>query len=40
MRVQGQIAGSITNLHGNGNHKIAALSDTASHAVISAMQAF
>jgi Pectate lyase superfamily protein len=40
MRVQGQIAGSITNLHGNGNQKIGALSDAASHAVISAVQAF
>ncbi len=40
MRVQGQISGSITNLHGNGNHKIGGLSDTASHAVISAIRAF
>jgi hypothetical protein len=40
MRVQGQTGGAITNLHGNGNQKIGALSDTASHAVISAVQAF
>lgn len=40
MRVQGQIGGSITNLHGNGNRKIGALSDTASHAVISAALPF
>lgn len=40
MRVQGQIAGSITNLHGNGNHQIGGLSDTTSRAVISGLQAF
>jgi hypothetical protein len=40
MRVQGEIAGTIANLHGNGNHKIGALSDTASHAEIAAIQAF
>jgi hypothetical protein len=40
MRVQGQITGTITNLHGNGNRKIGALSDAAGQAVISAVQAF
>jgi hypothetical protein len=40
MRVQGQITGSLTNLHGNGNHTIGALSDRASQVVISALQLF
>jgi Pectate lyase superfamily protein len=40
MRVQGQIDGTINNLHGNGNKKISALSDLASHAIISGSQAF
>ena len=40
MRVQGQIGGSITNLHGNGNRNIAALSDAASQAVIVGVHAF
>ena len=40
MRVQGSIGGTITNLYGNGNKKIAALSETPSHAVLSAIQAF
>lgn len=40
MRVQGALAGSITNLHGNGNRKIAALSDAPTHVTISGVQAF
>ena len=40
MRVQGQISGTITNVYGNGNRKIGALSDAASNAVVTAVQAF
>jgi hypothetical protein len=40
MRVQGNVNGTITNLYGNGNKKIGALSDAPSHAVLSAVQAF
>lgn len=40
MRIQGQVGGSIANLHGNGNRKIAALFDAPSHLAISALQAF
>lgn len=40
MRVQGKITGVITNLHGNENKKIGALSEAHSQAAVTALDAF
>ena len=40
MRVQGSVTGTITNLYGNGNKKIAALWNTPGSAVLTAIQSF
>ena len=40
MRVQGDISGSITNLHGNGNKKILAFSDGSEKAALKPREAF
>jgi hypothetical protein len=40
MRMQGEISGTVTNLHGNGNKKIGAFCDDPSRQVLKPSEAF